>query len=261
MKQRRFQIGSALLLAALVTGCSRGVPSEVEVRVRRVALDPASRSPVILLEDPANDVALPIWIGPIEAQAIAAHLAGAVPQRPLTHDLMKAMLERLGAVMQRVVIRELRDDTYYAEIVLDRAGEEMSLDSRPSDAIALAVRFNQPIFVNRELFNREAIVDLRADAGEDALTVAGVTVQGLTSELARHFALPAGSGVLVSDVADSASAALERGDVILEVDGEPVRGPVDFRAKVRRGSGLATLRVQRDDHTLDVPLDRALAAR
>ncbi len=261
MKQLCLQIGSALLAAAFAAACSRDVSTDVEVRVRRVALDPASRSPVILLEDPANDVALPIWIGPIEAQAIAAHLAGAVPPRPLTHDLMKAMLDRLGAVISRVIIRELRDDTYFAEIILDRAGEELALDSRPSDAIALAVRFNQPIFVSRELFDREAIVDLRADAGEDAVTVGGVTVQGLTAELARHFALPAGSGVLVSDVGDAAAAELRRGDVILEIDGDPVRGPVDFGAKLRTGSGLAALRVQRDERVIDVPLDRTLAAR
>lgn len=262
MKHLRMQAGVWLVLSALLAGgCSRETLPDVEVRVRRVALDPNSRSPVILLEDPATDVALPIWIGPIEAQSIAAHLAGVTPPRPMTHDLMKTVLESLGGAVQRVVIRELRDDTYLAEIIIDRNGKQLSFDCRPSDAIALAVRMNQPIFVNRALFDREANVDLRADAGEDALTVSGVTVQGLTADLARHFELPAGRGVLVSNVAEGAAGGLQRGDIILEIDAEPVRGPVDFSARMRTGSGSAALRVQRNGTLLDVPFERALASR
>ncbi len=235
----------------LAAACSRQVSSDVEVEVSRVALDPASRSPVVLLEDKGHHVALPIWIGPAEAHAIASRLEGVESPRPLTHDLMKAVLERVGVGLQRVVIRELRDNTYYASIVLLWDGEEVEIDSRPSDAIALAMRFGQPIFVNRALLEGQAAFDLRG-AGADALSIGGVTVQVLSDELADYFDLPAGQGVVVSDVSGAAGAALRRGDVILEVNGNPVRDPADFRAKLSAGSGRADLAVQREGARLHV---------
>lgn len=245
----------ALLLAVGLAGCAGGAGGPVEVRVQRVALDPSSHSPVVLLEDPEQGLALPIWIGPAEAQAIAVHLAGETPSRPLTHDLMKAMFERIGVGLRRVLIRDLRDGTYFADVVLERNGEEVAIDSRPSDAIALAVRFGRPILVERELFGREAVVRVRA-GGLDIVTVRGITVQGLSGELARYFDLPPGRGVLVADVAAGVGSALHRGDVILEVDGEPIRDARDFRAKVGDGTAAAALRVQREGEQVDIALER-----
>src|SRR5262249_50675209 len=155
------------------------------------------------------------------------------PPRPLTHDLVKTMFERVGVGLQRVLIRDLQDGTYYADIVLERDGNEVSVDSRPSDAIALAVRFGRPIFVERQLFAREGIVQMRDAAAEDVVTVAGITVQGLSAELARYFDLPAGRGVVVSNIGADAPRALHRGDVVLEIDGEAVLDARDFRAKLR----------------------------
>ena len=168
---RRRGRGWLLLLGqGLAAACSRQA-GERTSRSRSAAsrVDPASRSPVVLLEDKAHNVALPIWIGPAEAHAIASQLEGVESPRPLTHDLMKAVIERVGVGLQRVVIRELRDNTYYASIVLLWDGEEVEIDSRPSDAIALAVRFGQPIFVNRALLEGQTALDLRgrrADALE-----------------------------------------------------------------------------------------------
>jgi bifunctional DNase/RNase len=248
-------MAAAVALVALLSGCSRRDAHEVEVRVRRVAMDPSSHSPVVLLEDPASNAALPIWIGAAEAQAIAVQLAGETPSRPLTHDLVKAMFDRVGVGLRRVLIRDLRDGTYFADVVLERDGEEVSIDSRPSDAIALAVRFGRPIFVDRQLFAREAVLQLHDPAGADVVTVGGITVQGLSAELARYFDLPAGRGVVVSDVAGG-PRALRRGDVVLEIDGEAVRDASDFRAKLRDGSGKAALRVQREGDVVDVALER-----
>src|SRR5512134_589017 len=152
--------GTGLLLAvALLAACSRQSTGNVEVEVSRVALDPASRSPVVLLEDKAHNFALPIWIGPAEAHAIASRLEGVESPRPLTHDLMKSVMEHVGVGLQRVIIRELRDNTYYASIVLLWDGDEVEVDSRPSDAIALAVRFGQPIFVNRSLLEGQTALN------------------------------------------------------------------------------------------------------
>jgi len=237
----------------LLAGCSRQLGRDVEVEVSRVALDPASRSPVVLLEDKGHTVALPIWLGPAEAQSIAARLEGVEPPRPLTHDLMKTVMDRVGVGLQRVVIRELRDNTYYASIVLLWEGEEVEDDSRPSDAIALAVRFGRPIFVSRTLLEGQAALNLRG-ASAAPLSVGGIIVQGLSHDLAEYFDLPAGQGVVVSDVTTLAGAALRRGDVILEVDGDPVRDPSDFRAKLRAGSGRADLSVQREGTRIHVAI-------
>jgi bifunctional DNase/RNase len=246
-----------LLLAVLAAGCSEDAEKEVEVEVQRVALDPTSQSPVILLEDKAHTLALPIWIGPAEAQAIAMQLEGVAPPRPMTHDLMKTILEQVGVRMVKVVIRELRDNTYHARIVLDRSGEQVEIDSRPSDAIALAVRFKQPIFVAPAVLQAANTIDLQAMPRARSITSRGVTVQELSKELAQHFALPPGQGVLVSDVAaDSDDDGLRRGDVILEVDGAPVRNLDEFQRQIRSARRL-TLSVQRGDDRIDVAFDAA----
>lgn len=243
-RRRAWHRPALALVLVLTAGCGRSQSTDVEVRVRQVGLDPVTRSPVILLEDRAGNVALPIWIGPAEAQAIAMHLDGDTPARPLTHDLIKTMLDRLGVALRRVVIRDLRDDTYLAEIVIDQDGQEVAIDSRPSDAIALAVRFGRPIFVRQALFGREALVDLRGTGGATT-TVDGVTVQALSAELSRHFDLPEDvGGVLVAEAASE--AVLRRGDIILEIDDEPVLDPADFRAKLRAAGAGASMRVHRD---------------
>jgi hypothetical protein len=250
---------AVVLTAVALASCTRPVERELEVRVRRVAMDPATQSPVVLLEDPSSNVALPIWIGVAEAQAIAGQLAGAAPPRPLTHDLVKAMFEGVGVSLRRVVVRDLREGTYFADVVLERDGSEVTVDSRPSDAIALALRCGRPIFVSRQLFAREGVVQV-PDAGlNDVATVAGVTVQGLTVALARYFDLPPGQGVLVSDVTPGSGVALRRGDIILDLDGTPVRDARDFRAKFGAGTGAVALRVQRDGDLVDVALEREAA--
>lgn len=247
-------VALGLAAAALAAGCARDGAQPIEVQVRRVAIDPASGSPVVLLEDPDQGVALPIWIGPAEAQAIDVQLSGDTPARPLTHDLMKAVFDRIGVGLQRVVIRDLREGTYFADVVIEQGGEEMTIDSRPSDAIALAVRYGQPIFVERELFGREAVVRVRG--GAEVVTVRGITVQALSSDLARYFDLPPGHGVLVAAVEAGGAHAVHRGDVILEIDGQPVRDPRDFRSKLDDAPERAALRLQREGEQVDVALER-----
>lgn len=221
------------LLAVCVLGsaCSDPPAAEIEVEVSRVGLDSSSKSPVVVLEDKARTVALPIWIGPAEAQSIAIRLEGIDTPRPLTHDLMKSVLERLGVTLRRVVIEDLREATYYARIVLVQSGEEVEIDSRPSDAIALAIRFGQPIFVAATLLAGQNAIDLGDSAGA-SVTLRGLTVQTLSEKLADHFSLPHGHGVLVSNVAEDAPIELRRGDVILEVEGDPVTSVADLRRRL-----------------------------
>ncbi|MDR7487065.1 MAG: bifunctional nuclease family protein [Armatimonadota bacterium] len=116
------------------------------MRVRRVALD-QQNNPVVLLVDEDETIALPIWIGQAEAMAIAMRLQSVQPPRPMTHDLLARVLEQLATKVLKVVVSDVRDATYYAEIHLSRNGAAYVIDSRPSDAIALALRADAPIFV------------------------------------------------------------------------------------------------------------------
>jgi hypothetical protein len=116
------------------------------MKVRRVALD-QQNNPVVLLVDEDETIALPIWIGHHEAMAIAMRLQNVTPPRPMTHDLLSTVLEQLAASVIKVVVSDVRDSTYFAEIHLARNGTSYVIDSRPSDAIALALRAEAPIFV------------------------------------------------------------------------------------------------------------------
>lgn len=117
------------------------------MKVRRVALD-QQNNPVVLLVDEEETVALPIWIGQAEAMAIAMRLQNVQPPRPMTHDLLQSVVEQLEAKVTRVVVCDVREQTYFAEIHLSRNGTSLVIDSRPSDAIALALRTEAPILVD-----------------------------------------------------------------------------------------------------------------
>ncbi len=116
------------------------------MEVKTVTADQGGNFLVLLMDDEEKKV-LPISIGPLEAQAIALVLQGEMPPRPLTHDLLKSVCENLGGIMEKVVITDIRDNTFYAEIYLQNKGETIVVDSRPSDAIAMALRFQAPIFM------------------------------------------------------------------------------------------------------------------
>ncbi len=122
-----------------------------EVRVMGIVVDPKASNPVVVLVDLAGQKALPIWIGVFEAEAISRGLEDVVTLRPMTHDLMKQILDTFHVSVNRVVIHDLKDNTFYAKLYLDIEGREMIVDSRPSDAIALAVRTKSPIFITESV--------------------------------------------------------------------------------------------------------------
>ena len=122
---------------------------EIEMEIRGLMMDPVTNMPIVVLKDVGSDTVLPIWVGIFEANAIALELEKTATPRPMTHDLLQNMARGLGAQVQKVVVSELRDDTFYAVIWMEQAGETVAMDSRPSDAIALALRWDCPIYVNR----------------------------------------------------------------------------------------------------------------
>jgi uncharacterized protein len=129
----------------------------IEVNIDSIRVSLMSQHRIVVLKDAAGDRYLPIWIGPCEADAITIELQEMPPQRPLTHDLLKSVVRELGGKVVHILINDLRNDVYYARIVVDVAGKQIEVDSRPSDAIALAVRAKVPIFVADVVMDKAAI--------------------------------------------------------------------------------------------------------
>ena len=120
---------------------------EVEMKIRGLMMDPVTNMPIVILKDVNGNTVLPIWVGIYEANAIALEIEKVATPRPMTHDLIKSVLSGLNTGIRKVVVNELKEDTFYALIWLEREGELISVDSRPSDALALALRLDCPIFV------------------------------------------------------------------------------------------------------------------
>ena len=137
----------------------------VEVKVQSLGLDRTSSTPVVILQETDGTRVLPIWIGPGEASAIAMELAGMKFSRPLTHDLFASVIMGLGAALKRVVITRVVENTYYAELIIQRGSEVFSVDARPSDSIAVALRMSAAIFTSDELLEHTSIEI--AEASED----------------------------------------------------------------------------------------------
>ncbi len=258
---------SLLLLACLVAACSCGrslfgsstaakvSPDEVRVQVARVGFDNETGANYVLLLDESDSRTLPILIGESEATAILLALHGIKPERPLTHDLVRSIIGQTGNRVDRIEIGDVRDEIYYATIFMD--GGRYTIDSRPSDAIALAMNMNAPIYVNNKLFESAPATGL-APGGKipDTAHALGLTVEQLTPELASAFGDPSGRGVLVSEVDSSAQkAGVARGDIVVKIGTSDVKALEDFNqqaAKVRNGG--ATLTLSRDGASRTVTL-------
>jgi bifunctional DNase/RNase len=140
-----------------------GDPMEVEMKIRGLMMDPVTNMPIVILKDVNGTAVLPIWVGIYEANAIALEIERVTTPRPMTHDLLKNLLLGLEARVSKVVVSELRDDTFYALIWLEKDGQVMSVDSRPSDALALALRVDCPIFVEDEVLKSSKVSGAASD--------------------------------------------------------------------------------------------------
>jgi hypothetical protein len=127
--------------------------AEVEVQIRGLMIDPLTNMPIVVLKDVASDAVLPIWVGIFEANAIALELEKTATPRPMTHDLMRNLARGLNAVVRKVVVSELKDDTFLAVIWMEQDGEMVAIDARPSDAIALALRWDCPVYASRAVMD------------------------------------------------------------------------------------------------------------
>lgn len=138
----------------------------IEMSIKGLMVDPSTNMPIVLLRDLENQRVLPIWVGPVEANAIALQIENVAPPRPMTHDLLRNILQELGARLRRIIIADLRENTFYAYLELDVNGEVLLIDARPSDAIALSVRTKAPVFVDSRVLDQAKSVDVSSDQAD-----------------------------------------------------------------------------------------------
>ena len=135
-----------------------------EMKISGLTMDPNTNTPIVVLKDPNSETSLPIWIGLLEATAIATELEKVQFSRPMTHDLIKSLMAHLGAKVEKVEVCDLKDNTFYAWIYLDVEGKETRIDARPSDALAIALRANAQIFVDEKVIEKSGTLETTVKA-------------------------------------------------------------------------------------------------
>ncbi len=151
-------------------GESAAAKADVEMQIRGLMIDPLTNMPIVILKDVASDTVLPIWVGIFEANAIQEELEKITRPRPMTHDLLRNMVRGLNGVVRKVVVSELRDDTFFAVVWMEQGGETVAIDSRPSDAIALALRWDCPIYASRAVLeNARQVAEGPPNANTDEM--------------------------------------------------------------------------------------------
>jgi uncharacterized protein len=235
-----FVIHAGTLGAAQDTGA-------VETTVKTILMDPNSQSPVVVLETVTDKRALPIWIDFPEARAIAMELENVRAPRPLTHDLIRNLLQKLGADLRRATITELRNNTYFALLSLNVNGQELDIDCRPSDAIAVALRMKAPIFASAQVLAKSKPLPAEAGRGKQTRLVLGIQAQDLTPELAKLLDSKEPRGVLVTAV-DSGSTAmkagLQRGDILIKANDKILSSVTDLDALLETAPAPSRLKLE-----------------
>jgi uncharacterized protein len=245
MKPHYYLFLSLFLLFPGLNGHGAQETASIETRVKTILVDPNTQSPVVVLETVADKKTLPIWIDVPEARAIALELEHVSLPRPLTHDLIRNILQGLGATLLRVTITELRNNTYFANLSVSVRDKVMQIDSRPSDAIAVALRMKAPIFVSAQVLAKsKPMPPARAEQTHKKL---GLQAQDLTPELAKLFESQQQKGVLVTDVAAGGAAmkaGLQRGDIITKANEQTISSTGDLESALQAAKSSSQLKLE-----------------
>jgi uncharacterized protein len=230
----------------------------ITVELATVGVDAAQHSPVVLLREPVSGKIVPIWVGIPEAQAILAVMLGIEMPRPMTHDLLASVIAELGATVEEVLVHDIRETTYLGRLRL-RVGAEPEIrevDSRPSDALALAIRTDAPIRVAELLLADPPAFDFLApEADEQVVRMLGATVVAPSATLRTRYHLPDRPGLVVAGASGEAAAkGLRRGDFILQVNGVVPREPMDFLNAALASRDVVHIRYWREGQELEVEL-------
>jgi uncharacterized protein len=222
-------------------------PGAVEMRVKTLLIDQESQMPVIVLEAVSDKRTLPIWINVTEAKAIALELEHVTLPRPITHDLIRNILKALGATLQRMTITELRHNTYFALLTVVAKGQRMEIDSRPSDAIAIALRMKAPIFASPQVLALAKQLTTESSGMGQTQSKLGIQTQNLTPELAKLLDSQKQKGVLVAEVklgGAGMKAGLQRGDVITKANEQPVSSINDLESLLQSAKSRSQLKLE-----------------
>jgi bifunctional DNase/RNase len=262
------RLAAILCLGVAIAGvhAQSGAGGEtVPVELSTIGLDGRTGTPIVVLREPQSGGVLPIWVGPMEAQAIALALHGVVPPRPMTHDLMASLIAELRAEVEEIVVTDLRNNTYFGLVRLKVAGERKvrEVDSRPSDALALALRTGAPIRVAKRILAMSPEFEFIAPEGPNQVVQAlGMTVVVATPALRKQFRLDDRPGIVVTSAYGQArDKGVRRGDLVIEVNGAPVEEPTDLFDAVRSAKPRTPVRITywRDGKTstIELPADMA----
>ncbi len=222
----------------------------IRVNIHQLVVDPASRQPVVTLADAEEMRALFIWIGLPEARAIYSELEGVKHQRPLTHDLLEKIILKTAGGIHRIVVTHSRENIYYATVVLQRENNLIEIDARPSDALVMALKFDAPVFVARDLFEKMSLPLESRSAVEESY---GLSLQEVTPDLARYLRLESRTGVMVSAIRKGSQAEVDglmTGDIIVEIAGQIVEDLLFFRKAFEKSKHPLKAKVYRHDRFL-----------
>ncbi len=242
---------------------SLSIPSDdiLEMTVKGVALDPYGNTPIVVLEEIQEHRAFPIWIGLHEAQAIIHALEGTSTPRPMTHTLLHKILNNLQVKISRIIINDLQNNTFYASISLQQGTTTVTLDARPSDAIALALAVHAPIFATRSVLKAVRTVKLSTPLiSEQTAKKFGMHLQSLNARLAKALHFSNRKGALVTFVEPNSMAerqAIKRGDLITGANGKTITSLLELVKffNTRQIDRNIALQVWRDNktHAIDIP--------
>jgi hypothetical protein len=257
--KRYLKIGmtGGLLLFLAMGSVSKETPASfVEMEVKGVRLDPFGQTPVVILVDREEKRALAIWIGPVEASAVERELNLVTTPRPMTHDLFHSVLGRMKAKVKEVKITDLKEQTYYALLILALDKERIEIDARPSDAIILALKSQATISVAAKILEQQGIsLTGKMSLGERP----GIRVQELTPLLATQFNFKGKKGVLVSEIiagSPGETAGLKAGDIIVKINSKEIGKVQEFEetfSSMKEGDPVR-LTIFAEDKTSEITL-------
>jgi hypothetical protein len=256
---RRY-LGFAILLLiglVLVSTSKEKPPAFIEMVVKGVRSDMFGQNPVVILADKDSKKALPIWVGLLEANAVERELRNEPSTRPMTHDLLCSILDQVHAKVKEVKIVELKDHTYYAKLFLTLNKEVFEIDSRPSDAIIIALKSKAPVYVSAKIMDAQGIALARKEEIGERY---GIRIQELTTSLASQFNFKGKKGVLVSEVitgSASEPSGIRAGDIITKINTKEVGSIHEFEVAFDAIKEESSIRISifRDDKYQEVGFD------
>ncbi len=233
--------------------------SFMRVNVYRLSVDPSSQQPVVTLADPDEQRVFPIWIGLPEARAIHMELQGTENFRPLTHDLLAGIIGKVDGTVNRVMITHIKENVFYATLVIKKDNELIEIDARPSDAIVMALKFDAPIYVGRSLFEMMSISVARPkeDAPQGIGEDYGMDIQEITPALAQYMSLKLGQGVIVSGVRPGSRAdrdGIQAGDILIEIEGQQISDVTTAKNLVEESTGELKAKFLREQQIVIIVL-------